>query len=90
MPKCANTSWVNPEQSAPLVRLVPPYTYGFPKNCFAYATIAVLVADTTAAELPGPATGEDRVVVDGPEELVWLEPFGAELFCAEPVWDGLF
>ena len=28
---------VNPEQSAPFVKLVPPYTYGFPTNCFAYS-----------------------------------------------------
>ena len=32
MPKCANTPWVNPEQSAPFVRLVPPYTYGLPRT----------------------------------------------------------
>ena len=58
IPKWANTLWVNPEQSAPLVRLVPPYTYGLPRNCLAYATTAFLVADATSEEglppLPGP------------------------------------
>lgn len=44
-PKCSKIRIVNPEQSAPFVKLVPPYTYGLPKNCFAYATIAVRTAE---------------------------------------------
>ena len=30
--KLEYTAMVNPEQSAPFVRLVPPKTYGFPTN----------------------------------------------------------
>ena len=37
-PNCAYTLITNPEQSAPLVRLVPPYTYGLPTNCDAKST----------------------------------------------------
>ena len=35
MPKCSYTLMTKPEQSVPFVRLVPPYTYGLPTNCFA-------------------------------------------------------
>ena len=37
-PKFAYTLCVNPEQSAPPVRLVPPHTYGLPTNCVAKST----------------------------------------------------
>lgn len=31
-PKLAKICWAKPEQSQPFVRLVPPQTYGFPRN----------------------------------------------------------
>jgi hypothetical protein len=37
--KTHETDRVNPEQSAPPVRLVPPYTYGFPTKRCAYSAI---------------------------------------------------
>jgi hypothetical protein len=37
-PNFLKTDCVNPEQSAPFVKLVPPHTYLFPINFFAYAT----------------------------------------------------
>ena len=33
---------VKPEQSVPLVKDVPPYTYGLPINLLAYSTILIL------------------------------------------------
>lgn len=33
---------VKPEQSVPLVRDVPPYTYGLPINLLAYSTMLIL------------------------------------------------
>jgi hypothetical protein len=45
IPKFAITDCVNPEQSAPFVRLVPPYTYGHPTNCSAKFTIDCLVPE---------------------------------------------
>ena len=69
IPKCANTLIVNPEQSAPFVRLVPPYTYGFPRNCFAYATTAERVAFVTSfpeedvPPVPGPPPGPTPLAV---------------------------
>ena len=48
IPKFARTDCVNPEQSVPFVRLVPPYTYGFPTNCNAKLTIDCLVPDVLA------------------------------------------
>ena len=38
-----NTYDVNPEQSNPVLRELPPYTYLYPKYCFAVATIDVPV-----------------------------------------------
>ena len=39
-PNAPYTDITNPEQSVPFVKLDPPYTYGFPTNCAAYATTA--------------------------------------------------
>ena len=36
---------MKPEQSVPLVKLEPPYTYGLPSNCNAYATTAARSAE---------------------------------------------
>src|SRR5437867_2258949 len=50
MPKCLNTCWTRPEQSTPLVRLLPPHTYGVPRNCCAYAPISSpLIAMSSSA-----------------------------------------
>lgn len=54
---------------APFVRLVPPYTYGFPRNCFAYATTAERVAFVTSfpeedvPPVPGPPPGPTPLAV---------------------------
>ena len=53
---------VNPEQSAPFVRLVPPYTYGLPTNCTAYSAMSIPTSVTPRPYLTSVMVSADSSV----------------------------
>ena len=78
MPKWLKTAIVNPEQSAPPVRLAPPYTYGLPTNCVAYDAIWAPSEEVCCASVSG---AEVSAVVSGAE--VSGADVSAVVSCAE-------